>query len=110
MPTCPSRPGRTCNTWANLGAVGFVSVGRKALDRGGLGAVEQIEEFEIGVEPHPFPEIEVLGYARIEVDERGRNEVIAAPQEIHAVEMAVAIHVWRLYASTREPAGATIEL
>jgi len=68
----------------------------KALDGGGIGAVEQIEELEVGVEPDSFSEIEAPGDARVEVDEWRRDEVIAALQKIYPVEMAVAIDVRRI--------------
>jgi hypothetical protein len=51
------------------------------------------------MELDPLAEIEALGDARIEVDERGRDKVIAALQEIDAVEMAVAINVRGLTAN-----------
>ena len=50
----------------------------KAVDRGGIGAVEQIEELEVGVESDSLSKINALGNARVEVDEWRRNKVIAA--------------------------------
>ena len=69
----------------------------KAIDGGGIGTIEQIEELEVGVEPDSFSEIEAFSDAHIGVAERRRNEVIAALNEIYSIEMAVAINVRRFY-------------
>jgi hypothetical protein len=78
---------------AEFGRSRVCTRGGKAIDRGGIGAIEQIEELEVGMESNSFSEIEPLGNAHIGVDDRRRNEVIAPLHEIYPIEMAVAINV-----------------
>jgi hypothetical protein len=63
------------------------------LDSRRIGTIQQVEKFQYGPRPYPFPERKLPGEAHIQAGITWRLKAIASGQEIQPVQKAISIHI-----------------
>src|SRR5712672_2148734 len=76
-----------------LGSCEIRALRRNSIHGRGISSVEQIEEFQIHMQPGSFPKIKPLGQTHIHIHEPWRHKVITSLGKIDAIEVVVAVNV-----------------